>query len=189
MSLDDLFGAARAGELHAERALFRELRLELLPYFRRRVDASDVEDLVQQTLEILTRELHTFDPKGPRAFRSYVFTVAYNRLLTHRQRMKRYRREREEPGTWMVDPEPSADEFTLWREQFTLARAALAVIRSTFRRAVESRLNEQSPQEFAEAEQIQPPTVRSRLQRGLDAVRQQVRARRRSVREPTPTPT
>jgi RNA polymerase sigma factor (sigma-70 family) len=189
MSLDDLLEAVRAGEPHAERALFRKLRLELLPYFRRRGDPSDVEDLVQQTLEIVVRELVNFEPQGPRAFRSYVFTVAHNRLLTHRQRLARHRRERDEPDIWAAEPEPSPSDFTLWHEQFTLVRAALAVIKSTFRRAVESRLQEQSAREFADAEQIRLGTVRSRLQRGLDAVREQLRARRQAVREPTPTPT
>lgn len=52
MSLDNLLYAARAGDAKAKRRLFKELRRELVGYFRRRVPAADVEDLTQRTLEI-----------------------------------------------------------------------------------------------------------------------------------------
>lgn len=80
MSLDNLLYAARAGDAKAKRRLFKELRRELVGYFRRRVPAADVEDLTQRTLEIVIKELSSFEARGPGTFRSFVFKTALNQV-------------------------------------------------------------------------------------------------------------
>ncbi|EDM74986.1 hypothetical protein PPSIR1_19047 [Plesiocystis pacifica SIR-1] len=188
MSLDDLLRSLRAGEANAEQRLYRELRLELLSYFRRRVSKEDAEDLVQQTLEVIAAELDRFEPQGPRAFRSFAFSVAYNRLRTHRRKVALRRQEREAPGTWVADAEPSVPEVMLWRERRLLLREALGRLRSTYRRAIESRLRDDSPGAVAEAEGIALASLRGRVRKAIEALRGDVRGRRGSGRELSPTP-
>ncbi|PRP95505.1 RNA polymerase sigma factor [Enhygromyxa salina] len=190
MSVDELLRALRDGEPRAEKRLFRRLNRELLAFFRRRVDEFEVENLTQQTLEITVKELKEFEPRGPRSFRSFVYSIAMNRLLSHRRRVKRRRREGELPGEWLATPTPpSPDEVTLWRERRALVRDAMLEIKSTMRRTLESRLRGEAPQEFVEGRTIKPGTVRGRVRRATEMIRDRIETGPRVSRERTPTPT
>ena len=195
MSLDKLFRAAKGGEPQAKERLFKQLRLELIPYFRRRVIADDVDDLVQETLEIILREFDEFEPRTPRGFRSYVLQTALNRVRSHRRKIgSRQREEHELSLQLLVAParEPSPEEVTLAEQRGALLRGAFEVLRTTLRRALEGRLGEEPPQALADGEGLEPVSMRGRVRRGLAALRVEVQARRKTrktlnVTLPTPT--
>lgn len=186
MSLDELLRAFREGKSRAEHRLFRRLNIELLRYFKRRVNLPDAEDLTQQTLEIIARELGDFEPEEERSFRSFVFAIAHYRLLSHR---KLGRRGSEPPGRWVAAPDPIPDDVTLIEEQATLVRRAMATIKTSFRRALESRLREEEPRVFAASEGIKTNTVRSRVHRAITLVAMEIQAQRKTPCEAPPTPT
>lgn len=191
MSLDELFRALEDGEPRAEPRLYRRLRLEMLWFFKKRVDTFEVEDLTQQTLELIARVLKAklFEPREPGAFRSFVYVLAHYQLRAHYTTRQRHRRKRDAPGSWVTAPELSPAEATLTLERATLLGAAMAAIKTRYRRALESRLLDQDPREFAEAEGIELGTVRSRIHRALLLIEAEIQARRMTPREPTPTPT
>ena len=186
MTLDELLLVAQADKPGAERELFRRIRAELVGYFRSRVPASEVEDLVQRSLEIIAREWGSFTPKSSGAFRSHVFAVAFNRLRTYRHEQTRRREELGEPGELTPAPDPSPDEAVLWEERGSLLREALGFIRKTYRRVVESRLRDDTPAAFAKSEKVAVSTLYTRFQRARDAIRAEIWVRRQT-RERTPT--
>ncbi|PRP96054.1 RNA polymerase sigma factor [Enhygromyxa salina] len=188
MALDELLRALQRGEPGAEQHLFRQLRVELLPFFAKRVEASDVDDLTQQTLEIVALELQGFGSTGPASFRSFVFVIAHNRLMNH-QKAKRRRpaRTRTPLDVWWVRHEWSPEECTTMHERSTLFRAAMAAIKTRYRQALESRLRDEDPRVLAEAEGIDVGTVRTRVHRAIAMVSAEIEARRRTEREGTPT--
>jgi DNA-directed RNA polymerase specialized sigma24 family protein len=192
MSLDELVRALNEGESRAEERLFRRLRLELLPFFRKRVGTCDAEDLTQATLLVIASELKTkpFEPAGPGSFRSFAFIVARYHFLTDLRTKRRRDRALPSLSGWWVVPESSvetsADEATMIRQQSALLDAAMAVIKTGFRRALESRLRDEDPRVFAEAEGIELGTVRWRICRALALVSAEIAARRRTPRVLTP---
>jgi RNA polymerase sigma factor (sigma-70 family) len=191
MTLDELLLALRDGEPRAEQRLFRRLHLLLLPFFKTRVEASQAEDLTQETLAIIANELRTkpFEPAGPSSFRSFAFVVAKRRLQTNLRAKQRKKRQSPPslPGWWDV-PEPSSspDDATMFLQQTALLRTAMAAIKTRYRRALESRLRDEDPRVFADAEGIEVETVRSRIHRALVLVSAQIEARRRTARGPSP---
>ncbi|PRQ06539.1 RNA polymerase sigma factor [Enhygromyxa salina] len=188
-SLDELLRAVMDGEPGAEQILFRQIRVELVRFFSRRAEASDVEDLTQETMTFIVAKLHKqpFDLTRPTSFRSYVFAIAMFKLKGGR-RAKR-RRDREPPplpaGWWDV-PESRPDEAAMRLQQTALLRTALTAIKTVYRRALESRLRGEDPQLFADAEGIKIETVRSRVSRAWALIRAEIQARRRTARVTSP---
>lgn len=194
MSVDQLLRALQAGESDAEQRLFRRLHLELLRFFKKRVQPSDVEDLTQETLEIVAKTLRTkpFEPVGPTSFRSFVFVVAHYRLWTYRKSSRRQHHALPLMSNFWDMPEPASpskgpDENTTIQQQSALLHEAMAAITSRYRRALESRLRDEDPREFADAEGIELGTVRTRIFRAMALVSAKIEARRRTTRGSTPT--
>ena len=159
-----------AGRARAKTILLKETRLVLLSYFRHRVAHADAEDLAQAALKIINEELESFEPDGPRAFRSHVFTVAKNRLRTHLRQQGQRRRKL--PAEWTAEPELS--DMIVWKERHDLLQAALALVRSTLRRAFESRLRGESARTLARREGIKTVSGRSRIRRARIAVETEI---------------
>ena len=173
MSLDTMLRVYKRrrtedGRSRAKDTLLRETRVVLLSYFRSRVTRADAEDLAQASLEIIARGLDDFEPDGTRAFRSHVFTVAKNRLRTHSRQEDQRKRERQTPVEWTAEPELS--DMIVWRERYDLLRAALALVRSTLRRALVSRLRGESFRVLARLEGIKTVSMRARVWRARIAV-------------------
>lgn len=156
----------------------------LLSYFRRRVIHADAEDLTQAALSIISQQLDSFEPVGPQAFRTHVLTVAYNRLRTHWRKEEQRARGREAPVEWTVEPELPSD-MIVWFEHFDLLRAALARVRSTLRRAFESRMRGETARELARREGLKTPSMRGRIRRARIAVEAELE-KLMSPREETP---
>jgi RNA polymerase sigma factor (sigma-70 family) len=182
MSLDALLHALNDGEPGAERRLFKQLALELLPFFKRRVQPLDAEDLTQETMLVIAQKLRErrFEPAGPTSFRSFAFRVAHYLLRDDYRAKQRHPQDLPSLPDWCDVPELSADEGTMILEQRTLLHAALAAITTRYRRALESRLRDEDPRVFADAEGIDLGTVRTRIHRGLVRVNAEIEARRRT---------
>jgi DNA-directed RNA polymerase specialized sigma24 family protein len=190
MSLDELLRAVKNDEPGAEQRLFRRLRLELLPFFKKRVEASDVEDLTQETMTIVVAKLRAkpFEPTGPSSFRSFVFVIASFCLKSDRKAKRRDHRDPPPlPAGWWDEPESRPDEATMILQQTALLHTALTTIKTVYRRALESRLRDEDPRVFADAEGIELGTLRCRISRAWALVRAEIQARRRTARVMSPT--
>lgn len=85
---DDILASARAGGEAAWRAIYTDLAPILRGYLIRQ-GARDVDDLVGDVFLTVVRTLDRFEG-GEEGFRSWVFTIAHNRLTDeHRQRGRR----------------------------------------------------------------------------------------------------
>jgi DNA-directed RNA polymerase specialized sigma24 family protein len=155
-----------------------------------------VEDLTQATLVIILAKLRAqpFEPAGPTSFRSFAFTVASFHLRSDRKVKLRYHRLEQRqadlpplPAGWWDVSESSADEATLILQQSSLLHAALAAIKTIYRCALESRLRDEDPRSFADAEGIEVGTVRWRISRAVALVSAEIEARRRTPRVLSPT--
>lgn len=77
----DVLDAARAGEQWAFALLYRDLNAPLLRYFGAQASA-DAEDLASETWLAAAQGLGSFEG-GERAFRGWLFTIAYRKLVQH----------------------------------------------------------------------------------------------------------
>lgn len=86
-TFDSILGAAQAGGEWAWRVLYDEYFPPLVGYFR--VQGSrDPEDLAGDVLLRMSRTIHNFTGTEGK-FRSWVFTIAHNRLIDERRRRTR----------------------------------------------------------------------------------------------------
>ena len=84
-SLGSLIAGARAGDGAARDALFRQLLPDLRAFVRLRTDAAlrlreSQSDLVQSICREVLTDLDGFEYRGPGRFRSWMFTLALNKL-------------------------------------------------------------------------------------------------------------
>jgi RNA polymerase sigma factor (sigma-70 family) len=84
---EQTLGAARAGAEWAWNAIYRTLAPFVAGYLRAQ-GASDPEDLTGEVFLQVVRAIHRFEGDG-RAFRSWVFSIAHNKLIDDRQRRSR----------------------------------------------------------------------------------------------------
>lgn len=155
--------AARGGSRPAFEELFDRYRQPVWGFFRRRVpDGPLAEDLAQSVFTALLEAAPRYQPQT--AFRSYLFSIAFN--LLQAERRKQLSRaasplEDEPPSPVIGDP-----DRILW------VRAALAQLDPEDREIVMLREYEGlSYQEIAELRRLPLNTVRSRLFRARMALR------------------
>lgn len=86
-SLARLARGAQAGDKQAYGALLTISRDWLLRYFRRRVMAEQLDDLVQETLISVHRKLASYDPMRP--YSPWLATIARYRWVDHLRRVYR----------------------------------------------------------------------------------------------------
>jgi RNA polymerase sigma-70 factor (ECF subfamily) len=159
--------AARAGDRAALDTLLRRHYDRLYALCRRMTgDSADAADACQEAMIAIVRGLPAFD--GRSAFGTWAYRVATNACLDELRR----RRRRPEPGL----PEGSAevasplDQVEASTTRVDLDRA-LQSLPADFRAAVVLRdVGGLSYEEIAEALQIPPGTVRSRIARGRSAL-------------------
>jgi RNA polymerase sigma-70 factor (ECF subfamily) len=87
-TLARLMAAAQQGDKAAYRVLLKEVGTWLERYFRRRVPASDLEDLVQEVLMSVHRKRATWEPG--RAFLPWLAAIARYRWVDHLRRAYRH---------------------------------------------------------------------------------------------------
>lgn len=175
MQRDDLelLGAWRAGDAGAANELFDRYFRQLYTFFRTKVDDGVAEDLVQQTLLACVQNVEGF--RGDASFRTYVFCAARSRLYNHYGAEDR-KRARFDPGLSScadLGIEPSYARDT--REDHRLLLQALRRIPIELQLALELYYFEKMPASELAVVLGQPEgTVRSRLRRGIEQLRQRL---------------
>lgn len=140
----DLLARARSGDERALEPLFARYLPRLrrwasgrLPRWAR--DAGDTQDLVQETLIAVFRNVERFEPKREGAFQAYLRQALMNRI-----RNAVRDRSRRPDGTAIDEALPSEDESPLERtiglERLARYEAALARLRSIDREAIVARV-------------------------------------------------
>ena len=140
----DLLARARQGDDRALEPLFARYLPRLrrwasgrLPRWAR--DAGDTQDLVQETLIAVFKQVDRFEPRREGAFQAYLRQAVMNRI-----RNAVRDRSRRPDGTSIDDALPSRDESPLERtigtERLERYEAALARLRSIDREAIVARV-------------------------------------------------
>lgn len=168
----DLLEAWSAGDGRAGDELFRRHALGVLRFFRSKVpDAA--EDLTQRTLLACVEGRDRF--RKAASFRTYLFGIARNQLLMH-LRTKRAVEARFEPSSVsIVDTGAGPLHLAAKREEQRVVMEALRRVPIDFQITLELFYwEEMSLVEIAEVLGIAKGTVKSRLARGREMLREQL---------------
>ena len=149
-------------------------------------DPSDAADVVQEVFLKVFRNVGHF--RNQSSLKTWIFRIAINEA--HNQRRWFFRHRRREIGMEddrddarskaevMADSGQSPFDYVLDHEQQALIQDAVARINPTFRAAVILRdITDLSYEEIAEVLQVSLGTVKSRILRGREALRQELEKR------------
>jgi RNA polymerase sigma-70 factor (ECF subfamily) len=169
----ELFEAWRGGDDRAGNDLFERHFEALFRFFRNKLD-DGAEDLVQQTFLACVRNTEGY--RGDASFRSYLFTIARTKLLD----FLRVRRRKQEPldfeHTTLADLGISPASWAAQREEGKLLIAALRHLPVDLQIAIELfHLEDMPASEVARVLGVPEGTVRSRVRRGLEQLREEIR--------------
>ncbi len=171
--LDEVIGAAQLGEEWAWSRLYEVLAPPLMGYFRVR-GIGNPEDLVGETFVQLARNLTTFEGDSE-SFRSWVFTIAHNRLSNERRRFAR------KPVKLLSEPiddgrrSPSAENDALAEMGSIEAMELLKVLTADQRSVVALRfIADLSVNETATAMGVSPGAVKQLTRRALERLKKEV---------------
>ena len=169
----ELFDQWREGDTTAGNALFERYFDALYRFFRNKV-AADAEDLVQQTFLACVRAKDGF--RHASSFRTYLFTAARSKLYDHLRR-KRVGDDIDFGVTSIIDLGISPTGRIAQRQEQRVALAALRSLPLDLQIALELYHVEKirGPQ-LAEVLGIPEGTVRSRLRRARDMLRERLEA-------------
>lgn len=180
----ELVSALRAGSETAYETLL--LRFQQPVYnlaLRLLNDPSDASDVVQEVFLKVFRNVAHFRCQS--SLKTWIFRIAINEA--HNQRRWFFRHRHREVGIedeqddcrsradTLADAAPSPFEYVLDLENQAMIEAALIRINPTFRAAVVLRdITDLSYEEIAEVLQVSLGTVKSRILRGREALRQEL---------------
>ena len=135
--------------------------------------ASDTEDLMQKTFEVLVANRDKFE--GRSTFRTYVFSVAYNLLKKYYRSLSREQALLDYTETSLADIGAGAHSQIECAEQQTILLDALRQIPIEFQVVIELHyLEDMKPEAIAEILDVNPNTVRSRIQRAREKLIQKI---------------
>jgi RNA polymerase sigma factor (sigma-70 family) len=167
----ELLEAWRAGDAAAANELFDRWFRLLYLFFRTKVDDGVAEDLVQQTLMACVQSLPGF--RGEASFRTYVLRAAKSRLYNWYDARARREAVFEPAITSCVELGVSPSFARGTREEQLLLLQALRGIPLELQIALELHYFERMRgPELALVLELPEGTVRSRLRRGLELLRQ-----------------
>ncbi|WAS89738.1 RNA polymerase sigma factor [Nannocystis punicea] len=184
----ELLEAWRAGDATAGEQLFaRHYRL-LKRYFRNKVGAQHIADLMQETFvaSVASRERVTDASR----FRAYLLRIAYHALCRHFGRLSRHTPAVDLDEVSVEQLEPGAVSVIARTQEQRLLLEALRAIPVNYQVVLELHYWEGlKTDRIAEVLGVPPATVRSRLQRARDALQAAMDslARSREVLESTLT--
>lgn len=149
-------------------------------------DPSDASDVVQEVFLKIFRNVGNF--RGQSSLKTWIYRITVNEAHNQRRWFFRHRRrevgledeseDTRSPMDVIADTGRSAFDFVFDREKHVLIEQALERINPTFREAVVLRdISDLSYEEIAEVLQISLGTVKSRILRGRDALRQELEGR------------
>ncbi len=169
-----LVGRAQNGDLHALDRLLRALQEPLYRHVLAIVaDPHTAADVLQETLLAVCRKLRTL--RDPRWFRAWSYRIATRTAIRHARREHRWTAAQGDEALAALaadDPEPRFDPSLLAAlpaALSTLSPASQLVVRMHY-------MDELTLAEIAEALELAPGTVRSRLAYGLAALRKTLAA-------------
>jgi RNA polymerase sigma factor (sigma-70 family) len=166
----ELLEAWRAGDRQAGTRLFERHFAALFRFFRNKV-GDDAEDLVQQTFLACVRARDRF--RGDASFRTYLFTAARSKLLDHFSRHQRKQGAIDFGVTSVIDLGVSMQRLMVQSEEQKLLLHALRRLPLDLQVALELHYFEgMAGPELAAVLDIPEGTVRSRLRRGRDMLRE-----------------
>ena len=146
-------------------------------------NSPDACDVVQEVFLKVFRNIKYF--RGDSSLKTWIYRIAVNEAHNHRRWFSRHRRqeiglEEERQGCerisdTLVSSDNSPFDYVFDREKHAMIEAALARINPAFREAVVLRdISDLSYEEIAEILQVSLGTVKSRILRGREAMRQQL---------------
>ncbi len=144
----------------------------LYRYFLRLVrDAASADDLFQQTWLHVVRQLHHYD--SARSFDTWLFAIAHNAAM---DLLRRRSGESLEDREFAIPSRaPDAFHTVLAGERSAILAAAMAELPAPYREALTLRFEEgMKLEEIAEVTRAPLSTVKSRVQRGLEAMRRKL---------------
>lgn len=173
----DLLARWRAGDKQAGTALFRRYFAQTRRFFRNKIGADDVEDLVQRTFAGLVEGVEGF--RGDASFRVYLFAVARRQLYKFlRDNGRRVARHDVDLGVSSIAALGYSPSSVLAAgEHQALIQQALQRISVEYQTMIELYYWDEVPgPEIAEILGISPTTVRTRLHRARKALEDELRA-------------
>jgi RNA polymerase sigma-70 factor (ECF subfamily) len=155
----------RAGDPAALGSLVGRYQHRLYRYFVRLVrDQATADDLFQQTWLQVVRQIHRYDPA--RSFDTWLFAIAHNAAIDFLRK-----RPGEELGDYPART-PDALDTLIAGERFANLAAAVEKLPAVYREAVTLRFEDgMKLAEIAAVTNVPLSTVKSRVHRGLDALR------------------
>ncbi len=143
--------------------------------FRILRDPAVVEDIGQEVFLSAFASLRSFDERRGVAFSTWLFTIARNRSLTELRRLKR----EVQVGLPDLDEFPSqeapVERIVIDREEAELMAEAIRGLPEPFRTTLAETLQGKPMDEMARKGGISPQTVRSRLSRAREMLREYFR--------------
>jgi RNA polymerase sigma-70 factor (ECF subfamily) len=162
----------RSGDPAALAEAVGQYQHRLYRYFLRLVrDSASADDLFQQTWLHVVRQLHRYD--STRSFDTWLFAIAHNAAM---DLLRRRPTESLEDYEFAI-PAGTADAFSsvLARERAAILAAAMAELPALYREALTLRFEEgMKLEEIAEVTHTPLSTVKSRVRRGLEAMKQKL---------------
>lgn len=171
----ELFNGWVNGDNGAGSALFDRHFAALYRFFRNKAPEA-VEDLIQETMLACTRAKDGF--RGDASFRTYLFTVARHELYAHFDKRRRATENAGEVGSLSVaDLGTSPSGVLAKRRDQSLLLRALRSIPLDLQMVLElSYFEDMAGPDMATVLGIPEGTVRSRLRRAKEAVRERMEA-------------
>lgn len=188
MALESDAARLRRGDQQALDAVMARYQHRLYRYLLRLAkEPALAEDLFQQTWIRVVEKIRYFDPR--RNFEAWLFSVARNLAIDH---LRRYRPESlDEPiageegetrQTRLVASGPSALEQILLHERAARVTGALTEIPAIYREVLSLRFEEEMKlEEIAVVLDAPISTVKTRLRRGLEAMRHKIETKFRGA--------
>jgi RNA polymerase sigma-70 factor (ECF subfamily) len=147
-----------AGDAEAWRQFVQIYAPVVYAYARRRqLQDADAADLTQEVLRSVARTARALDyDPGRGSFRSWLFTVARNKLIDFRERLSRGQGEGGTSAHERLEQQPARDDEALWDEEFRRHVFALAAeqvrvefAESTWQAFWQAAVDGRKPQEIA----------------------------------------
>lgn len=166
----DLLERWRGGDRESGTRLFERHFKPLYRFFRNKV-GDDAEDLVQQTFLACVQSRDRF--RGDASFRTYLFTAARSKLHDHFSRHQKKRGMIDFGVTSVIDLGASVQRMLVQNEEHRLLLHALRKLPVDLQVALELHYFEgMAGPELAGVLEVPEGTVRSRLRRGRDLLRE-----------------
>jgi RNA polymerase sigma-70 factor (ECF subfamily) len=168
-----LLNAWRSGDAESGTQLLRRYTDTVYHFFLTKTDGASAEELTQATFEACTRQRDRICEQG--SIRAYLLGIARKKLLQHHDEWRRrgMRRQSLEGSVAGMLTSPSVALARSERQRIVLA--ALQALPIDFQIAIELHYwEDMSVAEIARVLEVAPGTVKSRLHRGRELLREKI---------------